>query len=548
MEGGLLLDVVIRQGTAILKLLACKDQSLLIRWDALLVLNLGLDVVNGVAGLHIQCDGLASQSLHKDLHASSQTQHQVEGGLLLDVVIRQGAAILKLLSCKDQSLLIRWDALLVLNLGLDVVNGVAGLHIQCDGLASQSLHKDLHASSQTQHQVEGGLLLDVVIRQGAAILKLLACKDQPLLIRWDALLVLNLGLDVVNGVASLHIQCDGLASQGLYKDLHASSQTQHQVEGGLLLDVVIRQGAAILKLLACKDQSLLIRWDALLVLNLGLDVVNGVAGLHIQCDGLASQGFHKDLHASSQTQHQVEGGLLLDVVIRQGAAILKLLACKDQSLLIRWDALLVLNLGLDVVNGVAGLHIQCDGLASQRFHKDLHASSQTQHQVEGGLLLDVVIRQGAAILKLLACKDQPLLIRWDALLVLNLGLDVVNGVASLHIQCDGLASQSLHKDLHASSQTQHQVEGGLLLDVVIREGAAILKLLACKDQPLLIRWDALLVLNLGLDVVNGVASLHIQRDGLASQGLHKDLHGFPLRIFLENTSFENGLLVCLLSL
>ena len=44
------------------------------------------------------------------------------------------------------------------------------------------------------------------------------------------------------------------------------------------------------------------------------------------------------------------------------------------------------------------------GLASQRLHEDLHASSQTQHQVEGGLLLDVVIRQGAAILKLLACK------------------------------------------------------------------------------------------------------------------------------------------------
>ena len=44
-----------------------------------------------------------------------------------------------------------------------------------------------------------------------------------------------------------------------------------------------------------------------LVLDLGLDVVNGVAGLHLQGDGLARQGLHKDLHATAQTEHQVEG-------------------------------------------------------------------------------------------------------------------------------------------------------------------------------------------------------------------------------------------------
>ena len=32
----------------------------------------------------------------------------------------------------------------------------------------------------------------------------------------------------------------------------------------------------------------------------------------------------------------------------------------------------VLDLGLHVVDGVAGLHIKGDGLASQRLHKDLH--------------------------------------------------------------------------------------------------------------------------------------------------------------------------------
>ena len=33
-------------------------------------------------------------------------------------------------------------------------------------------------------------------------------------------------------------------------------------------------------------------------------------------------------------------------------------------------------------------------------------------------------------------------------LVLNLGLDVVDGVRRLHLKGDCLASQSLHKDLH----------------------------------------------------------------------------------------------------
>ena len=41
--------------------------------NALLVLDLGLDIVDGIAGLNLQGDGLAGESLHKDLHAASQT-------------------------------------------------------------------------------------------------------------------------------------------------------------------------------------------------------------------------------------------------------------------------------------------------------------------------------------------------------------------------------------------------------------------------------------------------------------------------------------------
>jgi len=48
----------------------------------------------------------------------------------------------------------------------------------------------------------------------------------------------------------------------------------------------------------------------------------------------------------------VQRGFLLDVVVRQGAAILQLLASKDQALLVRRNALFVLDLGLDIVDGV----------------------------------------------------------------------------------------------------------------------------------------------------------------------------------------------------
>ena len=51
MKCGFLLDVVVRESTSILELLASKDQTLLIRWDTLLVLNLGFDVLDGVAWL-----------------------------------------------------------------------------------------------------------------------------------------------------------------------------------------------------------------------------------------------------------------------------------------------------------------------------------------------------------------------------------------------------------------------------------------------------------------------------------------------------------------
>jgi len=98
----------------------------------------------------------------------------------------------------------------------------------------------LTATAEAEHQVEGRLLLDVVVRKGAAILELLAGKDEALLVRGNSLLVctwsawarmhheawgrqtLDLGLHIVDGVRRLNLEGDRLTREGLDENLQAS--------------------------------------------------------------------------------------------------------------------------------------------------------------------------------------------------------------------------------------------------------------------------------------------------------------------------------------
>jgi uncharacterized membrane protein len=157
--------------------------------------------------------------------------------------------------------------------------------------------------------------LDVVVREGSAILELLSCEDESLLVWWDTFLILDLGLDVLNSVCWLDIEGDGLTSEGLDEDLHTSSESQDEMKSRLLLDVVIGEGSAVLELFTSEDESLLIWWDSFLVLDLGLDVLNGVCWLDIEGDGLTSEGLDEDLHTTSESEDEMECGLLLDVVV-----------------------------------------------------------------------------------------------------------------------------------------------------------------------------------------------------------------------------------------
>lgn len=67
----------------------------------------------------------------------------------------------------------------------------------------------LATTTQAEHEVKGGLLLDVVVRKGTAVLKLLASEDQALLVRGNSLLVYAV-------VRWLRMRCDVMLVVGAY--------------------------------------------------------------------------------------------------------------------------------------------------------------------------------------------------------------------------------------------------------------------------------------------------------------------------------------------
>ena len=71
--------------------------------------------------------------------------------------------------------------------------------------------------------MESRFFLDIVVREGSTIFQLFTSKDESLLIGWDSFFILDLSLDVINGVGWFNVEGYSLASEGLYKDLHSTS-------------------------------------------------------------------------------------------------------------------------------------------------------------------------------------------------------------------------------------------------------------------------------------------------------------------------------------
>ena len=96
---------------------------------------------------------------------------------------------------------------------------------------------------------------------------------------------------------------------GIADSVHSSREPESKVQGTLLLDVVVGEVASVLQLLAIKHETLLVRRNPLLGLDLGHDILNSVRWPHLQSNGLASDILDEDL----------------DVVVGQGAPIFQLL-------------------------------------------------------------------------------------------------------------------------------------------------------------------------------------------------------------------------------
>jgi hypothetical protein len=57
------------------------------------------------------------------------------------------------------------------------------------------------------------------------------------------------------GDAANRLKTGRLSSEGLDEDLHTTTQAEHQVNGGLPLDVVVGKGTTILKLLVSEQET-----------------------------------------------------------------------------------------------------------------------------------------------------------------------------------------------------------------------------------------------------------------------------------------------------
>ena len=332
-----------------------------------------------------------------------------------------------------------------------------------------------------QHKVKCWLLLNVVISKCAFIFQLFACKPETLLFWWDSLFDLDFDFYNFNCVHSLHPYSDVFSSESLHKNSQTGRQVLWKVKNWLLLNVVISECVVIFQLLACKEETLVVWWNSLLVLDFGFHFFDCVPDPNLKSNGFPSESLHKN--HSGLAQHKVKSWLCLNVVISKCVVILQLLACINETLLAWWDSFLIVELGFQIFNCVTDLKLESDDFPSESLHKDLNTTTKLQLKAKGRLLLDVVIREGVAIFQVRIIKEEMLLVWWDSLVVLDFGFYVFNCVTSLNHESDGFSWDTLHKDW---TQAQHKVKCCLFRNVVVSKCAAILQLLACINETLLV--------------------------------------------------------------
>ncbi len=107
---------------------------------------------------------------------------------------------------------------------------------------------------------------------------------------------------------------------------------------------------------------------------------------------------------------------------------------------------------------------------------------------------------------------------------MDFGFDILDSVGGLDPKGDSLSGESLDKDLHSSEETEDKMEGRLFWDVVIGKSPVIFELIASKSKFWIVRKLALDFFNFGFDGLHGHRWLDLERDRLAGEGLHENLH------------------------
>jgi len=163
-----------------------------------------------------------------------------------------------------------------------------------------------------------------------------------------------------------------------------------------------------------------------------------------------------------------------------------------------------------------------NGLMSTTFFQ--YQQSREIREVRKLTILNLIVGESGAVFELLVIEDQTLAIQRYAFLVLDRSLNILDGVGSLDLESDSLASKSLNEDLHTAVKKYNQVKDGFILDVVVRKSSVILELFVSEDQTLLIKRYAFLVLDRSLNVLDGIGSFYLESDRLASKSVDEDLH------------------------
>lgn len=81
--------------------------------------------------------------------------------------------------------------------------------------------------------------------------------------------------------------------------LSTTSKSQHKMRRGRLSNVAVRQRMSNFQLLGSKDQSLLVRRNSFLILDLGHYIFYCTRGLNLENEGLSCKSFHENLYLGS---------------------------------------------------------------------------------------------------------------------------------------------------------------------------------------------------------------------------------------------------------